>query len=66
MVPGCVDPRGCPFPPTSTNAIYGEFDGGGTLDKYARRIEFNQMIEKQIDEIEVGTSFWYMCRDGEY
>ena len=63
-VTGCVDPRGCSFPPLSTFQIYAEYDGGGTSVKNDRRREFNLKEEGKIEEIEVGTTFWYICQDG--
>ena len=65
-VQGCVDPRGCSFPPLSTAQIYGEYDGGGTDIYNDRRREFNLRAENKIMEIEVGTTFWYMCNDRKY
>ena len=62
-VEGCVDPRGCSFPPLSTKEIYGEYDGGGTSVRSDRRREYNLREEEKIEEIEVGTTFWYMCSD---
>ena len=62
-VQGCVDPRGCTFPPLSTATIYGEYDGGGTSIANDRRREYNLMLQKKIEEIEVGTTFWYVCSD---
>ena len=65
-VDGCVDPRGCTFPPLSSANVYGEYDGGGTSISSDRRREFNLRAEKKIEEIEVGTTFWYMCNDRKY
>ena len=64
-VKGCVDPRGCDFPPGSSSQVYAEYDGGGTTVSADRRREFNLRAEGKIEEIEVGTQFWYMCHDGE-
>ena len=63
-VEGCVDPRGCTFPPSSNQHVYAEYDGGGTSVMADRRREFNLRAEGKIEEIEVGTQFWYMCNDG--
>lgn len=63
-VEGCVDPRGCTFPPLSTISIYAEYDGGGTSVRNDRSREFNLKEEGKIEEIEVGTDFWYQCNDG--
>ena len=66
-VQGCVDPRGCErTPPESTAEVYGEWDGGNTPIYNDRRREFNLMAEGKITEIEVGTTFWYMCNDRKY
>jgi hypothetical protein len=66
-VQGCVDPRGCERkPPASTAQVYGEWDGGNSPIYNDRRREFNLMEEGKITEIEVGTTFWYMCSDRKY
>jgi hypothetical protein len=66
-VQGCVDPRGCERkPPESTAQVYGEWDGGNSPIYNDRRREFNLMEEGKITEIEVGTTFWYMCSDRKY